>query len=80
MPNPFKETLQVGITSENNTVAELELTDVTGRSVLVQKYKLIKGVNQVSIYAPENLAAGTYLLQVINTADNSISTFKLTKE
>jgi hypothetical protein len=79
-PNPFTEVLQISVTSQAAGTVELKLNDVSGRTVLIQRNTVGRGINQLSITNIKNLPAGTYLLQVINAGDNTISTYKLSKE
>ena len=78
-PNPFVNSVQVQINSLVNTEIELRITDVEGRTILVQRNQVIRGNNQLSIENLHRLASGSYLLEVINKSDLSTTIFKLTK-
>jgi hypothetical protein len=79
-PNPFLESVQVSIASDRNAVVELRLIDITGKTILAQRNYISRGTSQVSIGNLGNVPKGTYVLQVINTTDNSVSSYKLIKE
>lgn len=63
-PNPFVETVSMSFFSTINTTAELRITDLSGKTVTAQEYKVVKGNNQASISNLKNIPAGVYLLQV----------------
>jgi len=79
-PNPFVNSVQVQINSLVNTEIELRITDVKGRTILVQRNQVIRGNNQLSIENLHRLASGSYLLEVINKSDLSTTNFKLIKQ
>jgi large repetitive protein len=79
-PNPFVNAVQVQINSLVNTEIELRITDVKGRTILVQRNHVLRGNNQLSLENLQRLASGTYLLQVVNKSDLSTTNYKLTKQ
>jgi Bacterial Ig domain/Secretion system C-terminal sorting domain len=79
-PNPFTDVLQISVASDVNAMVELRLSDVSGRIILQQRNQVNRGVNQLTIDKLHNLAAGTYLLQIIHSTSQSVTTYKLTKQ
>lgn len=69
-PNPFTEVIQITISSNSRQEATLQLSDVSGRRILVRNVTLNKGVNQVSLTNLSGLPSGNYYLQ-ITTADGT---------
>lgn len=62
-PNPNDGTFQIKFNAEDNSEAELMLTDASGRIVLTQKLNDASGLQSVS---PLNATPGFYFLQIIN--------------
>ncbi|HEX4957232.1 MAG TPA: Ig-like domain-containing protein, partial [Lacibacter sp.] len=79
-PNPFVSDVMVTIYSQLSGTIDMRITDVTGRTVLQQKSVLYRGSNQVPVNKLANLPGGTYLLEVLNNADNRATTLKLIKQ
>jgi hypothetical protein len=79
-PNPFVSDVMITIYSQLSGTIEMRITDVIGRTVLQQKNVLNRGTNQFSINNLANLPGGTYLLEIVNKADNSATTLKLIKQ
>jgi hypothetical protein len=68
-PNPFTDVIQVTINSTTRQGATLQLTDVSGKRILLQQVVLQKGVNQVALTDLSRLPAGSYYL-LITTETN----------
>lgn len=62
-PNPFRDKLTVEIDITDAEMADIELTDITGR--IVQRFSegLVPGANRITIDG-SRLAGGTYMLRV----------------
>ena len=76
-PNPAQNSANLDIVISGNADADIQLRDITGRSVWSTKAALTTGANRVNI--PLNgISAGVYLLN-LNTANGTLS-YKLIKE
>ncbi len=64
-PNPFAEILQVSIESTQAATVEIRLNDASGRLMLSQTHKVVKGLNQLNLSQLNKLTRGSYVLEVI---------------
>ena len=78
MPNPVKNAATLIFTSETNAPFTLEVTDISGRSLLVKKGRAIIGINNEPINV-QHLSAGLYFVTLtINTTEKQ--TLELVKQ
>lgn len=64
-PNPFNEQMTVSLDLPQNSIVELLLTDISGRTAAHTNYALTKGSHQVKLNQLSQLAPGNYLLTVL---------------
>jgi len=64
-PNPFRDQLNVGIELKENSIVELMLTDLSGRTVAQTNHALTKGNHQVKMDQLSELAQGNYILTIL---------------
>ncbi|MBL7704601.1 MAG: T9SS type A sorting domain-containing protein [Taibaiella sp.] len=64
-PNPFNDQLNISVTTTENSVVELLLTDISGRAVAHTNNALFKGTHQLNIDKLDGIAPGNYLLTVL---------------
>lgn len=64
-PNPFNQQLNVSLEIPQNSIVELLLTDISGRTAAHTNYALTKGSHQVKLDQLSQLAPGNYLLTVL---------------
>ena len=76
-PNPFNNSLKVTITSAVKENVTLVLTDLSGRQLHRQVVSVQAGVNFAAIDEASKFSAGSYLLTIISTQQNS--TIKILK-
>ncbi|MBK7123427.1 MAG: T9SS type A sorting domain-containing protein [Chitinophagaceae bacterium] len=74
-PNPASSNIQVRFYSETETVADLRMLDNTGKIVLVQKQKVVKGNNVISLSNLARFSNGSYFIQV--QINNNLHTQKI---
>jgi hypothetical protein len=61
-PNPFNGAMNTTVTLTQDGVVNLELADVTGRSVWQHKSSLTKGTHQITSDDMEGIVPGNYML------------------
>lgn len=77
-PNPFQDQLNLSLELQENSIVELLLTDINGRTVARTNQALTQGKHQVKIEALGQLPAGNYILTtLINQKKASVQ--KVTK-
>ncbi|MGB3235413.1 MAG: T9SS type A sorting domain-containing protein, partial [Ferruginibacter sp.] len=72
-PNPFMDDIKIMITGAEATMADFRIIAINGKEQLRRKIKLENGDNIVVLRDLQQLAIGTYILE-INTAGNKYST------
>jgi parallel beta-helix repeat protein len=77
MPNPFIQSLQVNVTAIKEERAEISLTDVFGRQLLLRTVALRAGSNQLRFDNLSKLPSGNYFMRV--TTVGRVETFKVVK-
>ncbi|MDW3193246.1 MAG: BspA family leucine-rich repeat surface protein [Cytophagales bacterium] len=70
-PNPVENVLKVRMTAASEEQVELELTDLTGRTLLKQKVNLSRGINLIELDV-STLARGQLLLITRTTAGEQV--------
>lgn len=64
-PNPFQDQLNLSVELKENSIVELLLTDISGRTVAHTNQALTQGKQQVKMDQLEQLAPGNYLLTIL---------------
>lgn len=62
--NPFGSNISFAVTMPQNENVELQLKDITGRTVKMEKVNLLKGSSTINFHITGNIQTGTYILQV----------------
>ena len=78
-PNPVSKLLNVEMSSKTSQTIFMELTDYTGKKLLVNTLTVLQGINQHQI-SLEHLPAGIYILQVMDAEFTLLKSFKIVKE
>jgi hypothetical protein len=78
-PNPFVEKVQVSVNSASAGTVQMRITDVTGKTVYNKATTVNKGVNQFNITQLGSLPSGNYVLEIINSNEQTKSSFILTR-
>jgi hypothetical protein len=63
-PNPAKDKINVTFNAKDQTDLQISLNDLSGKQVLVNKYTLAKGENQLSVDV-NGLSKGVYVLNLV---------------
>jgi hypothetical protein len=66
--NPFNYSIEFDVTSPADAKIDVELVDLFGKTVKKNSYLIHAGVNALSLPNTENLATGTYIFRVKNSA------------
>ncbi len=72
-PNPFKIKLAVNYESDNNSAISIRIVNTEGKTMRVEKAKVIKGSNTLYIDNLNGLPAGSYILIITDAAKKSTS-------
>lgn len=78
LPNPFRTSVEVRLTTATPGTAQLTLHDALGREVLTQTLPVAAGENRLQPTLPGGLPAGTYLLTT--HVDGQVFRERLVKE
>lgn len=78
-PNPVKDNLNVSVNSAITDKVSLVITDISGRTVIQQKYPLNNGVNNIQVKTA-TLVAGTYFIKITGSDNNEIATERFIKK
>lgn len=73
LQNPVVSTLNFNYTSATATQSQINIYSTTGVKVYSSSLAGQKGTNTVSLNLDRHLAAGTYLLEVVNGSDRSVT-------
>ena len=68
-PNPFKDKIDLAITSEKTEKVSIIIYDAQGRLIQLTGEQLIKGLNLITISGLADISSGTYFLEVKGTKD-----------
>jgi hypothetical protein len=63
-PNPFQSSITISITTEKETIIDVNLIDVSGRSLRRTTQSADKGITRITVGGLENLPAGVYLVEI----------------
>jgi Secretion system C-terminal sorting domain len=76
-PNPIESDLNIDVVSDkNNSEVMVELIDVVGKIVDVQKRKITSGTSNIT-FDTDNLISGTYIVRITN--DDNVVQHKIVK-
>lgn len=75
--NPFRQNLIVRIEANENTYMQLQLTDLSGKSIMKKTISVRKGTNLVTLPGENVTAKGLYLLQI--SGGGFLKAFKVMK-
>jgi hypothetical protein len=75
MPNPASAYLSIRIYAEKDADMDIRIIDNIGRTLLVQRQKVLKGNNTVQLNGLDKFSSGFYSLQLVN--NNELITEKL---
>jgi SdrD B-like domain/Secretion system C-terminal sorting domain len=78
-PNPFVSNIKITSNEEAASEVHIRITDVTGKIIKEQTFKVARGSNQLIINDLDKLAKGIYLVNVYNKNSNTHSTSKIIK-
>ena len=65
VPNPFGSEMQITCTVPGSAPVEVQIRDITGATVIRQKYNATKGNNVFNLTNLNTLAKGTYIVLVV---------------
>ncbi len=77
LPNPWYDMTTIQMTVESKTNASIFVTDISGKVIFENEYRLIKGLNTIELRSEAIEQAGLYVVQV-NTATTQ-QTIKMIK-
>jgi hypothetical protein len=69
-PNPFSDLIEIELFAKISGEYEVEIIDVTGRVVQLNKLEILAGLNSYKVLTP-NLKNGAYIVRVIDTDGSS---------
>jgi Secretion system C-terminal sorting domain len=76
-PNPIESDLNIDVVSDkNNSEVMVELIDVVGKIIDVQKRKITSGTSNIT-FDTDNLISGTYIVRITN--DDNVVQHKIVK-
>ncbi|HUM64375.1 MAG TPA: T9SS type A sorting domain-containing protein, partial [Chitinophagaceae bacterium] len=79
-PNPVANSATtVRFTATNSSSIELRVVDISGKLLLQQKNNVAEGTNSISINNLDRLQPGTYLLQVLNEGESTVTKFSVVR-
>jgi hypothetical protein len=78
-PNPVADYLNVSFNFNDNQDIVLELSDITGKKVYLERYNNLIGIEEKSINF-SNLKSGIYILSIYNPQKTLIRTVKIQKQ
>jgi hypothetical protein len=63
-PNPFHSSITISITTDNETIIDVNLVDVNGRLIRNSSQSVPRGISQITIGNLEQLPKGVYLMEI----------------
>lgn len=66
-PNPFRDKLQLAISTEHAGMLRICLYDMSGKLALLREEKSVKGLNIISINGLNTLQTGSYIIDISGT-------------
>lgn len=81
-PNPVKKSAQVTLsfTNEKAETCMAQVTDIQGKIIMNYRFDAAKGANLVAIPMADNITAGTYMLNLMNSKGQWVATEKVVVE
>jgi hypothetical protein len=73
-PNPFQSSITISITTEKETIVDINLIDVNGKLIRNFNQKVAKGISQIVVQDLGQLPGGVYLIEV--TDKNAGTTYQ----
>jgi len=73
-PNPVTNVMQVGINAEKAGIANVVITDLSGKAVLIKSYSTVEGDNNFIINTA-GLTAGSYIIKIQMSEDVLVKKF-----
>jgi hypothetical protein len=65
-PNPFHSSITISITTDRETVIDINLIDVNGRTLRNSSQSASKGIVRINIDNLEQLPSGVYLVEIVD--------------
>ena len=78
-PNPFTNKINIDYDSKSNSGLEVTILDLNGKTLRINSYAIITGLNHLTVNNTEPLASGVYFLKLKDLKDNSVAWFKVVK-
>jgi len=75
LQNPVRDNLSFSFTSSTDKASDITIYSIAGTKVLTQKIATQKGRNSISIALNSYITSGTYILEVKNNTERSITKF-----
>jgi hypothetical protein len=75
LQNPVRDNLSFSFTSSTDKASDITIYSMSGAKVLTQKIATQKGRNSISIALNSYITSGTYILEVRNNTERSITKF-----
>ncbi len=76
-PNPVQNTIHLVLQSEQADKVSLQITDVTGKIVMIQSHTLVAGTNKIDVPAA-NLGKGIYFVKIVQ--NHAVQTLRVMKQ
>lgn len=80
LTNPFVNNITVDFLSNNNQIVSVRLSDVSGKIISTEKWKLVRGSSRLSLNNVSNLQKGMYIFSVTDDNGAVIYNDKLIKQ
>jgi hypothetical protein len=79
-PNPVKDYVAISLYSAVNTNMQVRITNMEGKTIRVNNYRITRGNNQLSLSGLQRIAGGVYLLELKDNTGSIRFTQKMVKE
>jgi hypothetical protein len=66
--NPFDSKISFVLTAPQNEEVQVQVKDITGRIIKIEKLNVIKGSNNILVSSLNTLQRGTFILQVTSSS------------
>jgi len=78
-PNPFTSSLSVEVRCDADAQVIFRLLNDTGHLMKMSYWKLLKGNNKLMLDSLQNLAMGSYIVEIKNEDNQVLHKFELVK-
>lgn len=78
-PNPFHSSITVSVNTDRATAFRIRLLDVSGKAIQQLRREVTKGISQIALTEFERLAAGVYMLEMIEEKSGNKTVQRLIK-